>query len=135
MNCPTFYFVPVRLLLGETIEVDAVPRLSKGFGKVSKLFLGDEALLVSGRFWTPNDDTGTVLYGAHVASCIFERLDRACVEPSVTFGKGGDLELTLTKVLFVDRGDFQFATLTWLNILGNINHVVIVEVETDDSEI
>lgn len=57
---------------------------------------------------------------------------RARVEPGEAAAEKFDLQLAPQKVLFVDVGDFQFASCAGSNGLGDGDDVVVVEVEACD---
>ena len=56
----------------------------------------------------------------------------AGVEPGEAAAKGLDLEFAVGEKGLVDAGDLQFAAGGGLDVLGDVHHLVGVEVEADD---
>lgn len=54
------------------------------------------------------------------------------VQPGVTTAHQLNVQLAAAEVFLVDVGNFQFAPRGRLDVLGDVNHVVVVEVETGD---
>lgn len=110
----------------------AVARLLQWLCDALKRLVVDEALLVCDDLRTADHLAGARLDDVHVVDGILVRGDGAGVEPDVTVAQGHDLELAALEVLLVDGCDFEFATIARLNVLGDLHHVVVVEVEPDD---
>jgi len=116
-------------------EVQAVAGLLEWFGEFTELVIGDEAFLVSDLFRAADDLAGPCLEDADVVGGVGHRVDGAGVEPDVAVIELGDLELAALEVLLVDGGDLDLVASARLNVLGDLDDIVVVEVEADHGEV
>lgn len=110
----------------------AIARLLQRFRDAVKRLVVDEALLVRDDLGAADHLAGAGLNDVHVVDGVLVGGDGAGVEPDITVAQGHDLELAALEVLLVDRRDLEFATIARMNVLGDLHHVVVVEVEPDD---
>src|SRR5262249_37918742 len=74
----------------------------------------------------------TLLDGLNVVRGLNERFMRAGIEPGNTAGQPLDMKLRSLQILTVDVGDLQFTSCRRLEASGNVDHLVIVEIDTGD---
>ena len=120
------------VLLRVRDDVVPVAGLLQRLSDAMKRLLVDEALLVRDDLRAADHLARACLNNVHVVDGILVRGDGAGVEPDVTVAQGHDLELATIEILLVDGRDLEFTTIARLNVLGDLHHVVVVEVEPDD---
>jgi len=55
---------------------------------------------------------------------------RAGIEPGEAASQDLNREVSLLQILFINVGDFQFASSRRFKVAGNVNDLIVVKVET-----
>ena len=75
---------------------------------------------------------GTMLDGLHEGARLVKGVMSARIQPGEAAAQPGDSQITAFHVGDVDVGDLEFAAGRGLHLGGNIDDVLIVEIETGD---
>src|SRR5436190_12026594 len=81
---------------------------------------------------TPDHQSLAFLDGLNVARGLHQRLVRAGIEPRHTSGQLFDDELTVPEIRLIDIGNLELASGRRLQSRGDVDDLVVVEIETGD---
>ena len=119
-------------LLNEAQEVLAILVFEHGLSEVAEFVCGDPAVVVGDVFEAGDLEAGAFFHHLHENGGLGEGVVGAGIEPGEAAAEGLDLEFAVGQEGLVDARDLQFAAGGGLDALGDVNHLVGVEVEADD---
>ena len=97
-----------------------------------ELLCSDPAIAIGDLFRAGDFKALTVFDGLDELGGFDQRVVGAGIEPGITTAHDFNVELVLLEVDLVDGGDFQFTTSRGLDRFGDVDDLVVVEVETGD---
>ena len=122
----------VNLLGQQAQQVLAITILGQRLGECLELFRRDPAL-AEGDFFRAGDlEALALLDGGDELAGFEQAVVGAGVEPGVAAAHDLDVELALFEVEAVEVGDFQFTARRGLEVAGEVDDLVVVEVEAGD---
>ena len=113
----------------EAQQILAVVVLSERLGELVDLLSRDVTHAVGDLFETGNLEALAGLNGLDKGCGLQQGVVGAGVEPGVAAAHGLDVELVAREVSLVDVGDLEFTAGRWLYRLGDIDDVLVVEIE------
>src|SRR5262245_14598070 len=124
------------VFLGDTPEIFAVAALRQRLRQGQQSFLADRALAEPAAVIGDFLDTGDLqslptLDRLDEVGCLEQRLMRTGVEPGIAAAERYDLQLALPQVLEIDVGNLELAARGGLELRGDVDNVVVVEIESD----
>ena len=120
------------MFFGQPQQVLAVLVLAHGFGEFPEFLGADPASAEGDGFEAGDLQAGALLEGLDEDRGFGEGVVGAGVEPGKATAKCLDLELAVSQEGLVDGGDLQLTAGTGLDVLGDIYHLVRVEVQAHD---
>ena len=122
----------LRSLLRQPQQILAILVLAHGFGEGAELVGGDPALAEGDGFEAGDLQAGAFLDGLDEDRGFGEGVVGAGVEPGEAAAQGLDLEFAVGQECLVDGGDLQLAAGAGLDMFGDVDHFVRVEVQAHD---
>lgn len=116
----------------DPLKVLAVAGFFEAGGLFQQGLLADPALAVGNFFQTGDFQALAVFDGLHKVPGFQQGVVGAGIQPGKAPAQHLDIELALIQVGHVHIGDFQLAPGGGLDIAGNLDHLVVVEVEAGD---
>src|SRR6476661_5582308 len=111
-------------------KVLAITAFQQWFSHFKHLFFGDKTFAVRDLFNTGDLYSLSLLNDLYKLRSLHERIEGAGVEPGRASVQDRNFQLTPAKIFFIHIGDLIFAPGTWLQVFCNINHIVIIEIDT-----
>ena len=124
-----------RLSVEQTQQIRSVARLDERLGALAQFVVGQESHPPSDLFRRADLQALTRFDGAYEAGGVGEGIEGAGVEPGRPARQNFHLQLARLEVDAVDVGDFVLAAGGRLELLGDADDVVVVEVQARDREI
>jgi len=116
----------------EAFEIGTVLAAGKATDELAKLFDGDESAVEGGFLGAADLDALTFLDGLDVGAGLVEGSAGAGIEPGEASREFLDPEGAAAEVLHVDVGDLEFSAGGRLQVPGDGDDVVVVEVQARD---
>src|SRR5262245_37210520 len=118
------------MFMRNAYEVLAIAAFQERLGEREQLPAVDEAHAISDLLNAGNAYALAVLDGAHKLHCLDQRVMRSGVQPGVTSPELLDMELAPRKILAVDVSDLEFAACRGHKPRSNVEHPVVVKIES-----
>src|SRR5262245_46088110 len=89
---------------------------------------------VGNLFETRHHQSPALLDRLDVIRRLYQRFVRAGIEPRDATSQLFDVQLLSFEVRAIDIGDFELAASGWLQLPGDVDHLVVVEIQPGDGE-
>jgi hypothetical protein len=113
----------------DTFQVGSVLAVGHRFGDFNKLEKVEEATAERGFFGAADFDSGARFNGLDIGTGFVKGGAGAGVEPCKATGEFLDLKGATVEIFYVDGGDFKFTASGGLEVLGDGDHIVVIDVE------
>ena len=120
------------IFFGQFVEVLTVTGLGQSLGPFEQAFATDPAFLEGDLFKASHLQALTMFNGLNVLRCFEQAFVRAGVEPGEPPSKALYTQVSTLEVGVGDVGDFQRPAGRRLDLLGDLDDVVVVKIQTRD---
>src|SRR5271157_2864789 len=118
----------------QALEITAVAAVAQLPGQVAQLVLPDQTHPIGDLLRAANDQPLTLFNRLDKIGGLQQGFMAACVQPGNAPAELLDVQLAAPEILPVDVGDLQFAAQRGFQAGGDLDHRVVVEIQTRDGE-
>ena len=110
-------------------QIFSIFRFGKWFGQFFELIGSDISPAVSNFFHTGNIQALALLNNGNKLCSFQKTFVRSCIKPCHSSSQKFYMQLLLEKIFVVDRCDFQFTAGRRLNLFGDGDNLIIIEIQ------